>query len=123
MQGLHLTADLSGCDPSQPLMIDLAALRSACRRAVESAGLTPVGEQFHAFPAPGGITGVLLLAESHLAVHTWPEFGSATLDVFVCNLRSDNGARAEATLDALITAFAPRQAQRQRLERRAHPIP
>lgn len=111
-EGMHLTADLSGCAAVHPCMTDVAALRDACMRAVADAGLTVVGERFHPFaPArpgqPGGITGVVLLAESHLAVHTWPEHGVVTLDVFVCNLHGDNTGAARQVLDALVTGFAP----------------
>jgi S-adenosylmethionine decarboxylase len=123
MQGLHLTADLRGCAAVRPAMIETATLRALCLEAVEEAGLSAVGELFHRFvPAPGangapsGITGVVLLAESHLAVHTWPELEAATLDVYVCNLGADNSARAETLLSSLIAAFAPawieRHAQR-----------
>ena len=76
-----------------------------------------MGELFHRFPSPGGVTGVVLLAESHLAVHTWPELDAVTLDVYVCNLRADNSARAEALMSELVTAFAPGGADRQRLLR------
>ena len=101
------------------------ALRDACLEAVHETGLTPVGELFHRFaPAPGqgdrappGITGVVLLAESHLAVHTWPELGAATLDVYVCNLGADNSARAEALLAALVATFAPTSVERHAIER------
>jgi S-adenosylmethionine decarboxylase len=117
MDGLHLTADLGGCDPTRPAMTDVAALRTTCLAAVRASGLTPVGELFHRFPAPGGVTGVVLLAESHLAVHTWPELGAATLDVYVCNLGSDNSARAEALLAALAAAFAPRHVERHAVQR------
>ncbi len=117
MQGLHLTADLSGCDAGQPAMTDPAVLRAACLDAVRQAGLQAVGELFHRFPAPGGVTGVVLLAESHLAVHTWPELGAVTLDVYVCNLGGDNSARAEALMAALRAFFAPQAAQVQRLQR------
>ncbi|HEV7913248.1 MAG TPA: adenosylmethionine decarboxylase [Albitalea sp.] len=117
MDGLHLTADLRGCDPQRRSMSDPAALRSACIAAVERAGLSPVGELFHRFPAPGGVTGVVLLAESHLAVHTWPELAAATLDVYVCNYGSDNTARARLLLDTLIAAFAPAGVERQALHR------
>jgi len=64
---------------------------------------------------PCGITGVVLLAESHLAVHTWPELEAATLDVYVCNLGADNSARAQVLMDTLVAAFAP-----ERIERHAH---
>ena len=122
MQGLHLTADLRGCAAGRAEMTDTASLRRACLGAVERAGLTPVGELFHRFEpaaaaaslaaAPTGITGVVLLAESHLAVHTWPELEAATLDVYVCNLGADNSARAEALMDSLVAAFAPARAER-----------
>ena len=124
MQGLHLTADLRGCAAGRPEMTEPESLRRCCLEAVGRAGLTPVGELFHRFvptaaPAPGvaasGITGVVLLAESHLAVHTWPELEAATLDVYVCNLGADNSARARLLMDALVAAFAPA-----RIERHAH---
>ena len=117
MLGLHLTADLHGCNAALPPMGDAAALRRLCLGAVAGAGLQAVGELFHAFPAPGGVTGMVLLAESHLAVHTWPELGAVTLDVYVCNLGADNSARAEGLLRALQALFAPVSAQVHRLQR------
>ena len=129
MQGLHLTADLRGCPVSRPVMTDPAALREQCLRAVLASGLQAVGELFHRFvPAPGtaapsmgnapaGITGVVLLAESHLAVHTWPEIAAVTLDVYVCNFGADNSHKAHALLAALIDAFEPQRIERQALQR------
>jgi S-adenosylmethionine decarboxylase len=122
MQGLHLTADLRGCDRALPLMAELQALRALCLQAVAAAGLRPVGELFHGFPPPGGVTGVVLLAESHLAVHTWPELGAVTLDVYVCNLQGDNGPRAQALLTALEVAFAPGQVEHHRVHRGLMPV-
>ena len=113
MHGLHLTADLRDCPVDRRVMTEPDALRAACLAAVHAAGLQPVGELFHRFApapragAPSGSTGVVLLAESHLAVHTWPELAAVTLDVYVCNFGADNTARAHALLDALIDAFAP----------------
>lgn len=118
MQGLHLCADLRGCPPDVPLMCSTEALRRLCIEAVAQAGLQAVAECFHAFqPAGSGITGVVLLAESHLAIHTWPEQGAVTLDVYVCNFGSDNRAKAQALLAQLQAAFAPAQAQVQAVER------
>jgi S-adenosylmethionine decarboxylase len=119
MDGLHLTADLRGCDAQRPALTEPDALRRACLAAVATAGLTPVGELFHRFPHPGGVTGVVLLAESHLAVHTWPEIAAVTLDVYVCNLGTDNSARAESLLAALVAAFAPHDIERHALQRGA----
>lgn len=117
MNGLHLTADLRGCAGSAPLHTDPQALRSLCLAAVAASGLQAVAEVFHRFPAAGGVTGVVLLAESHLAVHTWPELGAVTLDVYVCNLAGDNTAAAQALMAALVAAFEPTAVQRQALHR------
>ena len=119
MQGLHLTADLHGCPTDRALFTDTAALRQLCLRAVQGCGLSAVGELFHRFDGGGGVTGVVLLAESHLAVHTWPELQAVTLDVYVCNFSGDNSARADALLADLEAAFAPVAAQRQRVIRGA----
>jgi S-adenosylmethionine decarboxylase len=127
MQGLHLTADLHGCPVARPVMTDPAQLRALCMAATLAAGLEPVGDLFHHFAPdarangapPSGITGVVLLAESHLAVHTWPEIGAVTLDVYVCNFQGDNSQRAHALLDALVAAFAPARVARQVLRRGA----
>lgn len=123
MDGRHLTADLSGCPVAVAVMTEPAALRRACLAAVADAGLTPVAELFHRFDAPPaadappGITGVVLLAESHLAVHTWPELAAVTLDVYVCNVGADNSARADRLLDALCAVFSPDAVDRQSLRR------
>lgn len=120
MNGLHLTADLRGVDPALLLMTDPAALAQACHGAVRTAGLSGVAELMHRFgPADGqgGITGVVLLAESHVAVHTWPELGAVTLDVYVCNYGSDNSGKARCLLQALVGAFAPADLSRQELLR------
>jgi len=119
MRGVHLTADLFGCRDPADLMRDGASLAALCERLAGDAGLNVVARQFHAF-APfgdGGHTGVLLLAESHLAVHTWPELRAVTLDVFVCNVASDNTRKAEALLDALVSRFGAARVNRQHLAR------
>ncbi|MGH8795501.1 MAG: S-adenosylmethionine decarboxylase family protein [Caldimonas sp.] len=130
MRGLQLTADLHGCADASAALTDPAALREACLAAVDAAGLTAVGELFHRYaPVPGaaadapvGITGVVLLAESHLAVHTWPELAAATLDVYVCNLGRDNSACAHDLLERLIAIFAPAQVERQARDRGNPPL-
>jgi S-adenosylmethionine decarboxylase len=83
---------------------------------VAAAGLTVVGDYFHQFPG-GGVTGTVVLAESHLAVHTWPESNYVTLDVFVCNMSCDNRAKARQLFDALVLAFLPGETRRYHLER------
>jgi S-adenosylmethionine decarboxylase len=137
MNGLHLTADLSGCACDDRLLLDAAALKAHCEAAVAEAGLQGVATLFHAFatesdghgPPTGpaaagpsglpasGVTGVVLLAESHLAVHTWPELRAVTLDVYVCNRSADHSVRARTLLKRLIDAFAPAQTLHHALQR------
>ncbi|MBV7457821.1 S-adenosylmethionine decarboxylase [Acidovorax sp. sif1233] len=123
MQGLHLTADLHGCRCAPVWLLDAAALGQACGDAVRAAGLQPVGQLFHGFPAtahgPGGVTATVLLAESHLCVHTWPEQQAVTLDVYVCNFGADHSGKARALLEALVALFAPTAVQRHALQRGA----
>ena len=126
MQGLHLTADLHHCRCASAWLLDATLLGVACRDAVQAVGLQAVGELFHAFPAtaqgPGGVTATILLAESHLCVHTWPEQSAVTLDVYVCNFGADHSAKAQGLIDALIALFMPAQVQRNALQRGAAPI-
>jgi S-adenosylmethionine decarboxylase len=121
MQGLHLTADLHGCRCAPHWLTDANALGARCLQAIEDAGLTTVAQLFHTFPdtqyGPGGITATVLLAESHLCIHTWPEQHAVTLDVYVCNFGGNHAQRAQALMDELIALFQPAQAQKNRLQR------
>lgn len=121
MHGLHLTADLYRCSGPMALMLDEEAIAALCRDHTVRAGLTAVDERWVKFPdwqgQPGGVTGTILLAESHLAIHTWPESGNVTLDVYVCNFSTDNSAKAQTLMDGVIAAYQPEQAVRQQLQR------
>ena len=66
-------------------------------QATRDAGLTVVGDAFYQFE-PQGVTGTVLLAESHLAIHTWPERSFVTVDVYVCNLATDNSDKGAAAV-------------------------
>lgn len=121
MEGLHLTADLYQCNCSRELLIDADRLAELCRRLTLGVGLTLVDEKWYTFPdhegQPGGVTGMLLLAESHLAVHTWPERAGVTLDVYVCNYSADNSDKAERLMAELLAAFRPGNTLNHRLQR------
>ena len=123
MHGLHLTADLHHCRCASAWLLDAQLLGVACRDAVQAAGLQAVGELFHSFPAtaqgPGGVTATILLAESHLCVHTWPEQSAVTLDVYVCNFGADHSAKARALMGALEALFEPGRVERHALQRGA----
>jgi S-adenosylmethionine decarboxylase len=117
MQGLHLTADLTDCRCDSRWLLQADALGQACVQAVMAAGLQHVGHLFHSFPAgpggAGGVTATVLLAESHLCVHTWPELQAVTLDVYVCNFGADHSSKAHHLLNAMLALFEPGQVQRQ----------
>ena len=121
MEGLHLTADLAGCRCDPALLTDGAQLADLCTTLTVAAGLTVVADRWRRFPdhagSPGGVTGMLLLAESHLAVHTWPELGGITLDVYVCNFSEDNSEKARRLMSELEDAFQPMRSHRQHLHR------
>ena len=121
MQGLHLTADLFQCTCDQALMVCADTIAQLCRSQTHASGLTLVDDKWVKFPEwqgqPGGVTGAVLLAESHLAIHTWPETGNVTIDVYVCNFSDDNSAKAQALMDGVVAAYAPKDAVRQQLWR------
>ena len=73
--------ELKDCD--KEVLDDLTLLRDSLLSAAEEAGATMVGESFHHF-TPQGVSGVVVIAESHLFLHTWPEYGYAAVDIFTC---------------------------------------
>jgi S-adenosylmethionine decarboxylase len=82
-------------------LADARLVRSALRRAVGAAGLTLLEIKLHRFGRGRGITGVALLAESHISIHTWPESGYAALDLFICGRESDPSKALAALEDVL----------------------
>lgn len=111
MKGLHITGDLFDCRCLVSVLTSEAALRTTCLRITCDAGLTVVEDRFYQFPtvdnAPSGVTGTVLLAESHLCIHTWPEQMAVTLDVYVCNFTRDNSDRAQQLFHDLVAMFKP----------------
>jgi S-adenosylmethionine decarboxylase len=86
--GCEWVVDAHGCDPV--LVADLATLRSLFAAVIEDLRLTPVADAvWHVFPPPGGITGLIPLAESHLTVHTFPEHRSLCINLFCCKPRAE----------------------------------
>ena len=80
--GRHLLVELYGCDSK--LLNDLEYVRDVLRKAVKESGSKNIGECFRSFPSTGGVTGIIIVAESHFSIHTWPEHGYAAVDIFTC---------------------------------------
>ncbi len=86
--GQEWIIEARGADAAR--LADQAILEALFTRIITELQLTPVaGAQWHRFPAPGGITGLQMLAESHLAVHTFPEHGTLCLNLFCCKPRNE----------------------------------
>ena len=98
--GQHLLADLYGSDAF--LLTDAAGIDALLRGAAQAAGARILHSHFHTFGPGAGITGVLLLAESHISLHTWPEDGFAAADIFMCGQ-----ARPELALEVITAALRP----------------
>ncbi len=101
MSGIEWVVDAQGC--SAKSLRDLELLRRLFDKVIRDLRLRPVGAtQWHQFPGSGGITGLCLLSESHLACHTFPEYGSLCLNLFCCVPREAWGF--EAQLEEMFSA-------------------
>ncbi|HEV8436405.1 MAG TPA: S-adenosylmethionine decarboxylase [Thermoanaerobaculia bacterium] len=86
--GSEWLVDAAGCDASA--LTSVAVLRELFDRIIRQLDLHPLHESlFHIFPEPGGITGFVMLSESHLACHTYPEYGTITLNLYCCRPRPE----------------------------------
>jgi S-adenosylmethionine decarboxylase len=126
VNGLHLTADLRRCRCEPDWLTNADRLLEACVERVRASGLQAVARLAHSFPptpaGPGGVTATVLLAESHVCVHTWPESRSVSLDVYVCNFGADHSARAEGLMHSLLALFEAEEVERRSLQRGAAPV-
>ncbi len=96
--GLHLLLELKECNPQ--LLNDLDYIREALLDTAHDVGATVVGESFHRF-SPQGVTGILAIAESHISIHTWPEYGYAAADIFACGASFQPKEAAEMLISRL----------------------
>lgn len=100
--GKHLILELKDCDRKR--LSDLDFLRNTLLSACRAAGAIILGESFHSFPPYGGVSGVVIIAESHFSVHTWPEHGYAAVDIFTCG----NSLHPERAVELLVRELQAR---------------
>jgi len=110
--GVHLVADLRGVSASK--ISKLPLMKEIMESAVKSGGLTKIRSHYHQF-SPTGVSGVILLAESHLSFHTWPEYGFVALDIFTCGPTEN----AEAAFEYIIEKLSPVSVEYKKIERGA----
>ena len=93
--GKHLLLELKDCD--KEVLNDISFIRSTLLAAANECGATILGESFHQF-SPQGVSGIVIIAESHLFIHTWPEYGYAAADIFTCG----NSVHPERAVEVLM---------------------
>ena len=96
--GKHMLLELRDCN--KELLNDLSFLQNALVSAAEEAGATVIDKHFHRF-SPQGVSGVVLISESHLSLHTWPECGYAAVDIFTCGDSVNSELAAELLIKSL----------------------
>lgn len=108
--GYHLILELEGC-PST-VLDDRDTVRRVMTEAVESSGATLIKPFFHQF-SPQGVSGVMIISESHFSIHTWPEYGYAAVDIFTCGDQID----MEVAMQTLRRGFRAASIQKMLLSR------
>ena len=99
--GKHLLVELNNCD--HKILNDIKFIKEVMLSAADASGATVLGESFHQF-SPQGVSGVLIIAESHLTIHTWPEHGYAGADIFTCGTR----VQPEKAAEIIIARMKPK---------------
>lgn len=113
LHGLHLIADLA----TRERLDDPVFIEAILRDAATAAKVTLLEVRLHHFGEGNGVTGVALLAESHISIHTWPEDDLAAVDIFVCGAQAD----AEAALTSITSALDAKTLNIARIERLSRP--
>lgn len=117
MRGLHLTADLYQCRCEQRWLADARALGDWTRQAADAVGLQVLHEAALTTAEDGSVTVVLVLAHSHVCLHTWPAQRAATVDVYLASSTADMSAKARGLMYALVNRFAPEWTEQRSLDR------
>lgn len=112
--GVHVLANFFACP--EPLLTRKETIAELLAEVVREAELRPLKQEFHQFE-PAGVTGFVLLAESHLSIHTWPEHRSMAVDIFCCFLgpggKQQALDKADRAFQALTERFAPEKVSKQ----------
>ena len=118
--GRHLLVEFHGCD--RTILNDVNLIRRYMLEAAKRTGATILKDVFHAF-SPHGVSGVVVIAESHLAIHTWPEYGYAAVDLFTCGNDVDPWKAFEyLSLKLKARKFLPMEIKRGILELEEAPV-
>lgn len=105
-KGLHILGEVY--TDHESLLKDSEKVKTYVSGVIKKFGLTELGSFYYQFPK-SGFTGIISLVESHIAIHTWPEFRYLTLDVFLCNYSRDNSETCKKVFSAISNFFKPKR--------------
>lgn len=108
--GIHIIADLKGVEARK--ISNVEEVKKIMEGAVKAGDLTKIRSHYHQF-TPEGVSGIILIAESHLSFHTWPEYGLVTLDIFTCGPTE----KAETAFEYIVDKVAPQTVEYKEIER------
>lgn len=109
-KGTHLILDI--WDAASSSLSDLEYVKSTLLNATKKAGATVIGYKFHRFQ-PSGVSGIILIAESHISIHTWPDKGYASVDIYTCG----NKCFPDEAKKQILEAFRAQRTDVARIER------
>ena len=114
--GTHIIGNLKMCDHKFLFSLDMEKIKEETLEIIKRNNLMALGSYFHLFDN-GSFTGVIALAESHVAVHTWPELGTVNIDVYTCNYNHDNSENTRHMFDEVAALFRPGKIEKQEVKR------
>ncbi len=106
LKNIQILAEFYGCDPE--LISRSDTVKKIINRAIRKSKLTKIRSHYHQF-RPSGVTGVVLLAESHITMHSWPEYNYIALDLFSCGDKK----KAKIAIEQLAKDFKPAKMKKQ----------
>lgn len=114
--GTHIVGDLRMCDSGYLSRLDMEAVKREVYEIIKKHNLTVLGSYFHLFKN-NSFTGVVALSESHVSIHTWPEFGVVNMDVYACNYNHDNTQATRCIFDEIARIFRSKKINRREIKR------
>lgn len=116
MEGIHILASFYRCK-NKSLLLNKPKLKDKLIKLVKQSGLGIVGNCFYKFKGRG-VTGIVLISESHVSIHTWPEKNnSLTLDIYTCNVTQNNENKAKYLFESLKELFIPQKIKIKKVKR------
>lgn len=117
-KSLHILADFYDCRGDEKYFSNKSSVRQKVLGVIKNAGFRIIASRFHKFPGTplsvngGGITGVVIVSESHITIHTWPERKFVNIDVFFCNYSVDNSRKARDVFRFFRNLYEPKSIKR-----------